>query len=145
MDISILDQVVISSNNLSSYFTLGAAAKGLKYYMSIRTILMLYSSKAWLYLGLIIAFKKSRWAGIIFLEYIAAQVFVQPILVSILLETVGYVMDGGFGSFLADMVVYGGLTILMFLICFIAFTIPIWIKIFSPSTYKFLLQTAKGL
>lgn len=145
MDTSVLDQVVISSDNLSSYLTLGAAAKGLKYYMSIRGSILLISSKYWWFLGLILAWKKTRWAGVLFLEYVAVQVFVQPFLVSTLTDTVGYTLEGGFGSFLADIIVYGGLTILMLLICFIAFTSPIWIKIFSPNTWRTLIQTARGL
>lgn len=143
MDTSALDQVVVSSDNLANYLFLGITSKGIKLYMVIRTTILMYASRYWYFLGIILAWKKTRWAGILFLEYVAVQVFVQPFLVSLTTETVGYTLDGGFGNFLVDMVVYGGLSSLMYCICFIAFTCPIWIKIFSPNTLRFIVQTAR--
>ena len=145
MDTSILDQVVISSDNLTNYVAFGIASKGLKFYMAIRTTILLMVSKYWYYLGLMLAWKKCRWVGILILEYTAVQVFVQPVLVTMLTETVGYTLEGGFGLFIVDMVVIGGLSSLMFVICFIAFTSPLWIKLFSPNTMKFIIQNAKFL
>jgi hypothetical protein len=142
MDTSVLDQVVVSSDNLPNYVIFGLSAKGLKFYMSIRTTILLFASRYWYYLGIMLAWKKTRWVGILILEYVAVQVFVQPVLVSLLTETVGYTLDGGFG-FLVDMVVYGGLAILMSLICFIALTCPIWIKLFSPNTLRSVVRIAK--
>ena len=142
MDTSVLDQVIVSSDNLPNYIIFGLSAKGLKIYMSIRTAILLFASRYWYYLGIMLAWKKTRWVGILILEYVAVQVFVQPVLVSLLTETVGYTLDGGFG-FLVDMVVYGGLAILMFLICFIALTCPIWIKLFSPNTLRSIVGFAK--
>lgn len=143
MDTSALDQVVVSSDNLANYLVLGITSKCLKFYMAIRTTILMYASRYWYFIGLILAWKKTRWVGILFLEYVAVQVFVQPVLVSLTSETVGYTLDGGFGVFLIDMIVYGGLSSLMYMICFIAFTCPIWIKIFSPNTLRFIVQTAR--
>jgi hypothetical protein len=145
MDTSVLDQVVISSDNFSNYVVFGAASKGLKFYMSIRTTVLLYIAKHWYYLGIMLAWKKTRWVGVLLLEYMAVQIFTQPVLVSMLTETVGFTLEGGFGLFLVDMVAYGGLVILMFCICFVAFTSPIWIKLFSPNTLRFIIQSAKHL
>jgi len=143
MDTSVLDQVVVSSDNLPNYVIFGLSAKGLKIYMSIRTAILLFASRFWYYLGIMLAWKKTRWVGILILEYVAVQVFVQPVLVSMLTETVGYTLDGGFGFFLVDMVVYGGLALLMSGICFIALTCPIWIKLFSPNTLRSVIGIAK--
>lgn len=142
MDISVLNQVVVSSENMPNFITLGVGTKLLKYYFSVREIIIICAIKKWYFLGLILFWKRVRWVGILLLEYIAVQIFSQVILVFILTTAVAYVIGGGM-EWYYDMTVYGGTSIFMLVIAFVAFTIPIWIKLFSPSTLRSIVGYAR--
>ncbi|MEN6291036.1 MAG: hypothetical protein ABFD07_03325 [Methanobacterium sp.] len=143
MDTSVLNEFVISSENLPNYFMLGVCSKGLKWYFSIREIILMISLINWYYLGLILSWKKIRWVGVLYFWWIAVQVYIQVIIVEIITETVSYVLNGEMAWYV-DMSVYAAMNFLLLIIVFVAFTLPIWIKILSPATMRTLIGYARG-
>jgi len=142
MDTGVLNQVVVSSENLANYLTLGLCTKLLTFFMSIRWDILVYSKEHWFFLGLILAVKKSRWAGILYLKYVTVLIFVQALIVSILTSSVSNVLSSD-GHWISDMGHYAGTSILLLIIVFIAFTLPLWIAILSPKTLHFIIGMAR--
>lgn len=144
IDTSVLSQVVVSSENLTNYLFFGVLARGVKVYMAIRSMIFLEVSNYWYIFGFLFAIKKTRWLAILSLEYLAIQVFIQPVIVVILTNVVAFTLSGSFSNFGPDVLIYGCLNLLLFSLCFLAATAPIWIKIFSPSTIRTIIGYAKG-
>ncbi len=145
IDTSALDQVVISSENLLNYLFFGVTAKGIKIYMAMRSIVFLEVSNYWWVFGLMFAVRNTRWLAILSLEYLAVQVFTQPLIITILTNVVSFTVTDGLIKFGPDMLIYGCCTLILFLICFLSATAPIWIKLFSPSTIRTIVSFAKYL
>jgi hypothetical protein len=145
IDTSALDQVVISSENMINYLFFGITAKGVKIYMAVRSIVFLEVSEYWWVFGILISIKKTRWVAILGLEYLAIQVFAQPLIVTVLTNIVAFTLSGRLAAFGPDMLIYGCCTMLIFDICFLAATAPIWIKVLSPSTIRTVIVFAKYL
>jgi hypothetical protein len=144
IDTSALDQVVVSSENLLNYLFFGVTAKGVKIYMAIRSIIFLEVSEYWWVFGLLFAVRRTRWVAILGLEYLAIQVFTQPVIVTILTNVVAFTVTDGLIKFGPDMLIYGCCTFIIFCICAVAATAPIWIKLLSPSTLKTIVSFARG-
>jgi hypothetical protein len=144
MDTSVLNQVVVSTDNWPNLLTLGVGTKFLKYYFAIREILIICAIKKWYFLGLILFWKRVRWVGVLILQYMAVQIFSQVFFVVILTTAVAYVVGGGM-EWYNDMTVYGGVSIFMLILAFVALTIPVWIRLFSPSTFKWIVDRARSV
>lgn len=141
MDTGVLNQVVVSSDNLSNYLTLGLCTKAIKIYFSIRESILVYAMKHWYYLGVIFFFKKSRWVGVILLEYTAVQIYVQTIIVGVLTDSVRHVLSTNPEG--SDMLHFASTSVLIAAIIFVAVTVPFWIRILSPSTWNYIINTAR--
>lgn len=142
MDTSVLNQVIVSSDNLVQYYILAVCAQGMRYYASIRLILIFYSVVIWYLIGVIFAVKKTRWFAAMYILYISVQIFAQVLIVSILTNVIQIVLAGDMG-FLVNTLVYGGMAILILGICIIALTLPIWLTLFRPNTMKMIIHYAR--
>ncbi|WP_187151725.1 hypothetical protein [Methanosarcina siciliae] len=143
IDTSPLDAVTLDSDNIINFSIFGIAAKGVNVYMSIRGAMLFTVVRFWWLLGLVIAVKKTRWLGALLLWYVGVQVFAQPVVLAILVDTVGGMQAGYYGAALPDILIYAGLTIFIMLICFFSLTAPVWVRIFSPSTIRTVIAYAK--
>lgn len=132
MDTSVLSQLVISSENVSSYLVFGVCAKGIKYYMALRELIITYAIIAWYLIGLVFAWKKTRWVGVLCMGYTAVQIYVQILIVAVLVVTVNRVYDGGI-SWASDMLALGAMVIGILWLCFTALFFPVVIKFLKPS------------
>jgi hypothetical protein len=142
MDTSVLNQVVVSSDNLVQYFTLAVCAQGMRYYATIRLILIFYSVIIWYLIGVFFAFKRTRWLAAMYILYISVQIFSQVLIVSILTNTTQFVINGSMDWFV-NMLVYGGMTIIILGVCIISLTLPIWLELFKPGTMKTIVHYAR--
>ena len=135
MDTSILSQLVVSSENVSSYLVFGVCAKGIKYYMALREFIITYAIIAWYLIGLVFAWKKTRWVGVLCMSYTAVQIYIQILIVAVLVVTVNRVYDGGV-SWASDMLALGAMVIGILGICFFALFFPVIINFLKPSAIK---------
>lgn len=143
MDSTSLDQAVISSANMSDYLMFGITSKFVNVFMAIRAIIFLQIVRYWWIFGVMFAIRSIRWAGVLIIEYLAILVYVQPVIVAVLNNSVAFMLSGGFGSYWLDMSIYSALSSFIFCICLFAFTSPLWLALLRPSTLKFIISTAK--
>lgn len=135
MDTSILSQLVISSENVSSYLVFGICAKGIKYYMALREFIITYAIISWYLIGLVFAWKKTRWVGILCMSYTAVQIYIQVLIVAVLVVTVNRIYAGGL-SWASDMLSLGAMVIGILGMCFFALFFPVIINLIKPSVIK---------
>ncbi len=143
MDSTSLDQAVISSANMFNYLMFGITSKFVNVFMAIRAIIFLQIVRYWWIFGVMFAIRSIRWAGVLIIEYLAILVYVQPVIVAVLNNSVAFMLSGGFGSYWLDMSIYSALSSFIFCICLFAFTSPLWLALLRPSTLKFIISTAK--
>lgn len=132
IDTSPIDQIEIGSDNVTQYFVIGVCAQILKYFFAIRNVILIYSAIMWYFIGLIIAFPRTRFVGILYMGYVYVLLLIQPMLVSMLSFLVKFIEFGGF-SYMADLLLYGGLAIIEAALCVAAATVIIWFPKYCPS------------
>lgn len=135
IDTSVLSQVVISSENVSSYVVFGACSKLVKYYMAIRNYIITYADISWYIIGFVFAWKKIRWVGVLCMTYTAVQIYSQIVLVLILVVSVNSIYNGNM-SWASDMLSLGAMTIILVIYCFFALFFPVIIDKLKPGSIK---------
>jgi hypothetical protein len=142
MMLDVLNQISLSSENLPLYFIMCLCYMFLLYFVAVRVVIIFYGASVWYLLGLVLAFKKTRWMGILVFLYISVQIFMQAIIVSITTFVVKLAVSGSMG-WLESTLLYGGLTLFLLVICIILETWPLLIAILKPGSMKTLIYFAR--
>lgn len=142
MMLDVLDQVSLSSANLPLYFIMCFCYFLLLYFVAVRMILIFYGASMWYLLGLVLAFKKTRWLGVLIFLYVSVQIFMQAIIVSVTTFVVKLVTSGGLG-WTTSTLMYGGLTLFLLGLCIIIEIWPILLQILKPAVMKSIVYFAR--
>jgi hypothetical protein len=142
MMLDVLDQMALSSDNVTLYFVMCFCYMVLLFFVAVRTIQIFYAASIWYLLGLVLAVKRTRWMGVLIFLYVSTQIFMQAIIVSITTFVVKLVISGSLG-WIASTLVYGGMTLFLLGICLTLMFWPFIIQILKPGTMKTIIYFAR--
>jgi len=142
MTLSVLDHVAFSSENGGFYLfmvTLWACMVG---FFAERMVLILVAVKIWYLFGLILAYKRIRWLGVMLVPYTLVFVFAQAAIVGAVVYIVTYISSNG-ASWIGSGFLYIGLFLMILGIVFVVVCWPILLKFLKPDTYRTIIQIAR--